>query len=75
MRILLAQLTTDGELNGSLFVELIPAGATAPESRNFHSLLSSADVPMILHQFRARSYVGGWFLHSSRLHRFCCVQL
>ncbi len=35
MRILLAQLTTDGELNGSLFVELIPAGATAPESHQF----------------------------------------
>ncbi|MEC8634922.1 MAG: hypothetical protein VXY58_03850, partial [Bacteroidota bacterium] len=35
MRILLAQLTTDGELNGSLFVELIPAGATTPESHQF----------------------------------------
>ena len=35
MRILLAQLTTDGELNGSLFVELIPAGATEPESHQF----------------------------------------
>ena len=35
MRVLLAQLTTDGELNGSLFVELVPAGATAPESHQF----------------------------------------
>ena len=34
MRVLLAQVTTDGELNGSLFVELIPAGATA-ESHQF----------------------------------------
>ena len=35
MRILLAQLTTDGELNGSLFVELTPAGAAEPESHQF----------------------------------------
>ena len=35
LRILLAQLTTDGELNGSLFVELIPADATEPESHQF----------------------------------------
>ncbi|MGB1122000.1 MAG: hypothetical protein ACPG08_00650, partial [Flavobacteriales bacterium] len=35
MRILLAQVTTDGDLNGSLFVELIPAGETVSVSHQF----------------------------------------
>ena len=35
MRVLLAQLTTDGDLNGSLFVELIPSGETVSVSHQF----------------------------------------
>ena len=35
MRIMLAQVTTDGDLNGSLFVELIPAGETVSVSHQF----------------------------------------
>ena len=35
MRVMLAQVTTDGDLNGSLFVELIPAGETAAVSHQF----------------------------------------